>query len=142
LKLSCFLLAASSLLASGATAAATRHDVGGGDICHPIGVSQSDPALARVSRDGRLIAPELRTHYSRVMQACFVLQSAEGLARSPAMRRIWPRETDHLFGEDGTSLLGAFDGWKDMVPGSCWLGDKVCHSKEQWDELIRPYMKE
>jgi len=82
------------------------------------------------------------SHYNSRLGKCIFLETVSGVTRSPALKRILPRETQRL-GEAGENHnLGKFDRWNDEVPVTCWVQEKKCGSKQEWEQLIRPYFEE
>jgi len=82
------------------------------------------------------------SHYNSRLGKCIFLETVSGVSRSPALKRILPRETQRLGDADENRNLGKFDRWDDEVPVTCWVQDKKCGSKQEWEHLIRPYLVE
>ncbi len=82
------------------------------------------------------------SHYNSKLGKCVFLETVSGVSRSPALKRILPRETQRLGDADEKRNLGKFDQWNDEVPVACWVQDKKCSSKQEWERLIRPYLEE
>jgi len=81
-------------------------------------------------------------HYNARLGKCVFLETVSGVSRSPALKRILPRETQRLGDADENRNLGKFDHWNDEAPVTCWVQDKKCSSKQDWERLIRPYLEE
>jgi hypothetical protein len=81
-------------------------------------------------------------HYNSRLGKCVFLETVSGVSRSPALKRILPRETQRLGDADENRNLGKFDRWNDEAPVTCWVQDKKCGSKQEWERLIRPYLEE
>jgi len=62
--------------------------------------------------------------------------------RSPAFKRILPRERQRLADANEKQDYGKYDSWSDGSPVRCWLKQKQCDSKEEWERLIKPYMED
>lgn len=82
------------------------------------------------------------SHYNSRLGKCIFLETVSGVSRSPALKRILPRETQRLGDADENRNLGKFDRWNDEAPVTCWVQDKKCGSKQEWERLIRPYLEE
>jgi len=82
------------------------------------------------------------SHYNSRLGKCIFLETVSGVSRSPALKRILPRETQRLGVTDENHVLGKFDRWNDEAPVTCWVQDAKCGSKQEWEQLIRPYLQE
>lgn len=81
-------------------------------------------------------------HYNSRLGKCIFLETVSGVSRSPALKRILPRETQRLGDAGENRNLGKFDRWNDEPPVTCWVQDKKCGSKQEWERLIRPYLED
>jgi len=81
-------------------------------------------------------------HYSAKQKRCFFLETVSRLTHSPALKRILPRETQRLSDAVARRDYGKYDAWDDMPPLTCWLQETKCSSKEEWQQLIKPFMQD
>jgi len=81
-------------------------------------------------------------HYNTKLGKCFLLETVAGASRSPALRRILPRETQRLSDANEKREYGKYDSWGDGPPATCWLQEKMCSSRQEWVQLIKPFMEE
>jgi len=82
------------------------------------------------------------SHYNSRLGKCIFLETVYGVTRSPALKRILPRETQRLGDANEKRDLGKFDRWNEEVPVTCWVQEKKCGSREEWERLIKPYLEE
>lgn len=94
-----------------------------------------------VAPDGGVV-PRMEAHYNAKLDKCLFLETVSGSWRSPALKRILPREMQRLGDAFENKNLGKFDAWNDEPPVACWVQDKKCGSKQEWQQLIRPYLSD
>jgi len=81
-------------------------------------------------------------HYNAKLGKCLYLETVSGTWRSPALKRILPRQMQRLADAGESKDLGKFDAWNEEPPVTCWVQDKSCASKQEWQQLISPYLNE
>jgi len=82
------------------------------------------------------------SHYNSKLGKCLFLETVSGVSHSPALKRILPREIQRLRDADANRNLGRYDRWDDEAPVTCWVQEKKCSSKEEWQQLIKPYLED
>lgn len=105
---------------------------------------------ARLQAEGQAQTPneaagapwELKAHYNANRDRCYYVEASSELVRSPAMKRILPREKKRLWDASEKRKLGEYDGWDDVPPLTCWVRSSRCTSKADWIRLVKPYMEE
>ncbi len=75
-------------------------------------------------------------HYHQTMKACFIVLDENGYERS----------ADQLY--EKKTLLNIPDGkqygqfYNIGASTACAVAGKQCHSEDEWDELVKPYMED
>ncbi|SPJ14236.1 conserved exported hypothetical protein [Burkholderiales bacterium] len=85
---------------------------------------------------------KFESHYNTKLNKCLYLETVSEVIRSPALNRILPRETQRLADANEKKDYGKYDSWSDGPPVRCWLNQKKCSSKQEWERLIKPYMED
>ncbi|HYA66869.1 MAG TPA: hypothetical protein VEE84_09270 [Burkholderiaceae bacterium] len=88
------------------------------------------------------VQARMLSHYNTSLGKCVFLEVVSGSVRSPALDRILPREAQRLGDADQNRNLGRYDGWDGEPPVTCWVQDNTCSSKQDWEQLIKPYLTE
>lgn len=93
------------------------------------------------TKNGQGIA-EYTNHYNKKLKRCFVLQSYRNIPykdktqESSIMYQLYDINENKIYGDyfksDGMSM-----------PTSCIVEGQIqCHSKQEWNALVKPYMNE
>jgi hypothetical protein len=99
-------------------------------------------AAPQAAGDNAAAPAELKAHYNVKRNKCYYEEASSELVRSPAMKRILPREKKRLWDASEKRKLGEYDGWDDQPPLTCWVRGTRCTSKADWLRLARPYLEE
>jgi hypothetical protein len=93
-----------------------------------------------VSNDGNTHAV-YQSHYNAKLNKCFFEQLSSGVVVNKKTKKVTPNEDDALYDANENKEYGAYIQYGDRVM-LCYLNDKLCVSKEEWESLIKPYMEE
>ena len=87
-------------------------------------------------------------HYNKKMDKCFVLISythfthtAKGQDQTQFHQELWNAMDGKEIGLYSSNQVKEGSSWKHYENG-CKVGDTICHSKTEFDALIKPYMEE
>lgn len=81
-------------------------------------------------------------HYNQRLGRCLYLETVRQQMRSPALKRILPRETQRLWDIDQPDEVAEYDSWQGMPPLTCTVQAAQCASRKEWDKLLRPYLRD
>jgi hypothetical protein len=82
-----------------------------------------------------------QNHYSAIFNKCFFLEIRTSVNYKTQDRGTSTMITLFDVNENkdyGTFFMRSVDG----VPITCNVEQKICHSRSEWDELLRPYMEQ
>jgi len=95
----------------------------------------------RQDKDGSTIFG-YRNHYSTKLNKCFFLESSTGYTQAKDKKKTGS-VMERLFDINENKEYGIyFKRDEDNQPFTCNVEGKVCHSKKEWETLIKPYMEE
>ena len=134
------LLAVVAALLAAAAQAATDRELA--QQCNDLVAKLYRESWPKAGPDDGGLRAKFESHYNAKLGRCLYLETVSGLVRSPALKRILPRETQRLVDAEENRSLGQYDSWNDAVPVTCWLQDKRCASKREWQGLLKPYLEE
>lgn len=81
-----------------------------------------------------------RTHFNQRLGRCLALETVNRQMRSPALRRVMPRQTQRLWDVEQDRNLGEYDAWQGLAPITCTLEATQCKSRQEWEGLLHPFL--
>jgi hypothetical protein len=103
-----------------------------------------------ISRDsnGDMTSVGYTNHYNKKLDKCFVLISstifthtAKGQDQTQFSQNVFNAIEQKEIGSYYSNMVKEGSSWKNHV-NSCKVGDTICHSKTEFEALIKPYMEE
>jgi hypothetical protein len=137
-----YLAIAFALIAApaGAAAASTSQELS--QQCQESAAKYKAEAWPKGAMADSGLHAKFESHYNAKLNRCFVLETVSQVSRSPALKRILPRETQRLLDADDKTEFGKYDSWGDGPPMTCSLQETKCASRQEWLRLVEPFMEE
>jgi hypothetical protein len=139
-RLDAILAVAFALVAGPATGAPDAGAADPSKQCEEFVAKLYDAAWPSEKRNEAGVQARFEAHYNTKWSKCFYLESVSTLSRSPAMKRILTRDIQRLLDAGEGTVYGMYDAWNDNPPMTCWLGQRKCASRQEWERLVGPYM--
>jgi hypothetical protein len=94
-------------------------------------------------KDGTLWAYNYQCHYSKKLDRCFILFITSSFPKDKDKPVLWFEDVYDVFEAKpyGSFLRAQYKNYNWPVR-ECTVGDKVCHSEDEFKTLIKPYMEE
>jgi hypothetical protein len=99
-------------------------------------------------KNGDMTSLGYTSHYNKKLDKCFVLISCttfthtiEGQTQTQFSQELWNAIEEKEIGSYYSNMVKEGLSWKHYENG-CKAGDTICHSKAEFETLIKPYMEE
>jgi hypothetical protein len=89
------------------------------------------------TKDGQAFH-SFRNHYNSKLNKCIVLTYMTSYKSKPKSMIVF----EQLMDLNENNELGSFAEMGNHVFMSCALGDKMCSSRAEWEQLIKPYLED
>ena len=93
------------------------------------------------TEDGQMIAT-YQNHYNSMFNKCFYLEIANSIAATIPKQRNSSFSMTLLDLNENKEWAHFFQSAGAVEPLFCYVGQKICHSQDEWMELIKPYMSD
>jgi hypothetical protein len=103
---------------------------------HPTG---REAGTATVNTEDSTNIVTYEDHYSAALNKCFYLQITTSFKKKPPISSI---TIMNLFDINENKQYGTFYGAQGRPPMQCEVQKKLCHSEDEWRELLKPYMEQ
>jgi len=84
-----------------------------------------------------------RNHYNSKLNKCFFLEITTGYSNQSNNKESYNIVMETLFDINENKEYGIYFKRNDAYkPTTCSLEDNICHSREEWENLLKQYMEE